>query len=164
MNTSSLILLGLAVILLVYALIRGENLAVEGLKQAGLTLWDNLVILLAGFLVAGLLQVLIPKELISTWLGDQAGAKAVIIGCLAGGIIPGSPYAVFPIVGSFYHSGAGLGAIVGYLTAWALWFVSRLPVEIALVNPKVSLIRYAITFIVPPAAGFIAHGLSKWIK
>ena len=164
MNTTTLILVGLAIILLIYAIIRGENLAIKGLQLAGSTLWNNLALLLAGFVIAGLMQVLLPKELISEWLGNKAGAKAVIIGCIAGGLIPGSPYAAFPIVASLYTAGAGLGAIVGYITAWSLWSVSRFPVEIALIDPKIAAIRYGITFIVPPIAGFIAHGLEKLVR
>ena len=161
MNTSALILAGLAAGLLIYALIRGENLAITGIKLAGATVWNNLIIIIAGFLIAGLMQVLLPKELIGTWLGDAAGVKAILIGCVTGGLIPGSPYAVFPIVAGFYKAGAGLGAMVGFVTAWSLWSVSRLPVEMALINPKVALIRYGITFIVPPVAGLLAHVLGK---
>ncbi len=163
MDLSTLILLLVAVVLMIYAFLRGENLMVEGLKQAGLTLWNNLLIVLAGFLLAGLIQVLIPKEIIQNWLGVEGGIKAVLIGCAAGGLIPGSPYAVFPIAAGFYRSGAGLGAMVGFITAWALWSVSRLPVEMALIDPKVALIRYGITFIVPPSAGLLAHALSKFL-
>ncbi len=161
MNTSAFILAGIAAGLLIYALLRGENLAIAGIKLAGATVWNNLIIIIAGFLIAGLMQVLLPKELISAWLGDAAGVKAVLIGCVTGGLIPGSPYAVFPIVAGFYKAGAGLGAMVGFVTAWSLWSVSRLPVEMALINPKVALIRYGITFIVPPVAGLLAHGLGK---
>jgi uncharacterized membrane protein YraQ (UPF0718 family) len=161
MNTSTLILAGIAVILLIYAVIRGDNLAIAGLKLAGTTLWNNLVILLAGFIIAGLMQVLLPQDLIAKWLGDTSGFKSILIGCVSGGLIPGSPYAVFPIVAGFYKAGAGLGAIVGFITAWSLWSVSRLPVEMALINPKVALIRYGITFIVPPVAGLLAHSLGK---
>jgi uncharacterized membrane protein YraQ (UPF0718 family) len=143
--------------------IKDKNLAISGIKSASATLWENLVILLVGFLLAGLIQVLIPKELIVNWLGNQAGFKAVLIGCVAGGLIPGSPYAVFPIAGGFYKAGAGLGAMVGFISAWALWSVTRFPVEIALINPKLAMIRYAITFIVPPAAGTLALVLNKYI-
>lgn len=163
MDSTTLILVAVGVALLIYALIRGDNLALEGLKQAGLTLWNNLAIVLAGFLIAGLIQVLIPKETIQNWLGIEGGVKAVLLGCVAGGLIPGSPYAVFPIAAGFYNAGAGLGSMVGFITAWALWSVSRLPVEIALIDPKVAFIRYGITFIVPPAAGLLAHFLSKWM-
>lgn len=163
MNTPAYILSGIAVILLIYALIRGENLALAGIKLAGATVWNNLILLILGFLIAGLMQVLLPKDLIAKWLGDAAGIKGVLIGCVTGGLIPGSPYVVFPIVGGFYQSGASLGAIVGYLTAWALWSVTRLPVEMALINPKVALLRYGITFIVPPLAGLLAHALGKFL-
>jgi len=150
MITYAIVYVGVALILLIIAFVRGENLALEGIKLAGLTLWNNLAILLAGFIIAGLMQVLLPKELIVKWLSNAAGVKAVLIGCLAGGIIPGSPYVVFPIVAGFYKAGAGLGAMVGFVTAWSLWSISRLPVEIALINPKIALIRYGITFLVPP--------------
>jgi len=110
-----------------------------------------------------LIQVLIPKGFIENWLGNQAGFKAVLIGCLAGGLIPGSPFAVFPIAGGFYKAGAGLGAMIGFISAWALWSITRLPVEIALINPKSALIRYAITFLVPPAVGALAQVLNKFM-
>jgi uncharacterized membrane protein YraQ (UPF0718 family) len=163
MNTPAFILAGIASGLLIYALIRGEGLALAGIKMAGITVWNNLFLMVMGFLIAGLMQVLLPKDLIATWLGDKAGVKAVFIGCLTGGIIPGSPYVVFPIVASLYKAGAGLGAMIGFVTAWSLWSLSRLPVEMALISPRAALIRYAITFIVPPAAGLLAHTLGKFL-
>ena len=163
MDTITLVMVGLAIVMLVVAFVRGKNVAVEGIKLAGASIWNNLALMLAGFLIAGLMQVLLPKELIATWLGNKVGFKAVLVGCVAGGLIPGSPYVVFPIVAGLYKAGAGLGAMVGFVTAWSLWSVSRLPVEIALIEPKVALIRYAITFIVPPAAGLLALWLGKLV-
>lgn len=163
MNITAFILAAIAAGMLIYALTRGNGLAIAGIKLAGTTVWNNIIILVAGFLIAGLMQVLLPQELIASWLGDAAGVKAILIGCVTGGLIPGSPYAVFPIVAGFYKAGAGLGAMVGFVTAWSLWSVSRLPVEMALINPKVALIRYGITFIVPPAAGLLAHALGKFL-
>jgi uncharacterized membrane protein YraQ (UPF0718 family) len=163
MDLTTQILVAMTVILLIYLLIRDSSLAIAGIKNAGTTLWNNLILLLVGFLLAGLIQVIIPKEMIANWLSNQAGLKAVMIGCVVGGLIPGSPYAAFPIAAGFYNAGAGLGAMVGYITAWSLWSVTRLPVEIAIIEPKLALIRYGITFIVPPLAGFAAHLLSKFV-
>jgi uncharacterized membrane protein YraQ (UPF0718 family) len=83
--------------------------------------------------------------------------------CVVGGLVPGSPYAVFPIVAGLYRAGAGLGAVVAFVSAWSLWSVSRLPVEMALIDSRVALIRYGITFLVPPAAGLIANALLRWL-
>ena len=82
---------------------------------------------------------------------------------MAPGLIPGSPYVMFPIVGGLYKAGAGVGAVVGFVSAWSLWSVSRFPMEIALIDPKVATLRYAITFMVPPLAGLLANGLARFI-
>jgi uncharacterized membrane protein YraQ (UPF0718 family) len=59
-------------------------------------------------------------------------------------------------VAGLYKAGASLGAVVGFVTAWSLWSVSRLTVEIALIDPRVALVRYATTFLMPPLAGMAA--------
>jgi len=161
MDTTTLILAAVAVILLAVAFWRGGNLPLDGLGAAWGTLWRNLPILLLSFIIAGLAQVLIPKDLITRWLGAGAGIKGVLIGCVAGGLVPGAPYAVFPLVAALYRAGAGLGAVVGFVSAWSLWSVSRLPVEMALIDPKPALVRYAITFLVPPLAGLLAEGAAR---
>ena len=75
--------------------------------------------------------------------------------------MPGSPYAVFPLVAALYQAGAGMGAVVGFVSAWSLWSVPRLPVEMALIGPRPALVRYAITFVVPPIAGLLAEFVGR---
>jgi uncharacterized membrane protein YraQ (UPF0718 family) len=161
MDTTTVVLAFVAVALLIVGFWRGRDLPLAGLRAAGASLWRNLALLLLGFLIAGLAQVLIPRDLITRWLGAQAGFKGVLIGCVVGGLVPGAPYAAFPLVASLYQAGAGLGAVVGFVSAWALWSVSRLPVEMALIDPKPALVRYAITFVVPPIAGLLAEGVGR---
>jgi uncharacterized membrane protein YraQ (UPF0718 family) len=156
MDKMTLLLGIITAILLLVAYSRGRELPIEGLTLAGRTLWRNVLLLLFGFAIAGLVQVLLPKEIIVRWLGSEAGITGILIACVAGGLVPGSPYAVFPLVAGMYKAGAGLGPVVGFVSAWALWSVSRLPIEIALIGTKPALVRYLITFIVPPLAGVLA--------
>jgi uncharacterized membrane protein YraQ (UPF0718 family) len=155
-------MVAITVLLLAIAFWHGRDLPLAGLFVAWQTIWRNLLILLLGFAMAGLVQVLVPKELISRWLGAQAGLKGMLIACVAGGLMPGSPYAVFPLVAALYRAGAGMGAIVGFITAWSLWSVSRLPLEVAVIGARPALLRYAITFIVPPLAGLLADVMSRF--
>jgi uncharacterized membrane protein YraQ (UPF0718 family) len=157
MNTTTLILAAVAMVLLAIAFAQGNDMPQAGLTAAGRTLWRNLPLLLLSFVIAGMAQVLIPRDLITQWLGAEAGFKGILVGCVVGGLVPGAPYAVFPIVAALYQAGAGLGAVVGFVSAWSLWSVSRLPVEMALIDPKPALTRYAITFVVPPIAGLLAE-------
>ena len=161
MNTTTWILAAVAAILLVIAFCQDRDLPLAGLLAAGRTLWRNLLLLLLGFVVAGLAQVLIPRELITRWLGTEAGVKGVLIGCVVGGLVPGAPYATFPLVAALYQGGASLGAVVGFVSAWSLWSVSRLPLEMALIDPRPALVRYVITFVVPPIAGLLAEAVAR---
>jgi uncharacterized membrane protein YraQ (UPF0718 family) len=160
-DTTTWVLAAVAIALLAIAFGRGRDLPSAGLLTAGRTLWRNLPILLLSFAIAGLAQVVIPQDLISRWLGTQAGFRGVLTGCVVGGLVPGSPYATFPLVAALYQAGASLGAVVGFVSAWALWSVSRLPVEMALIDPKPALVRYAITFIMPPIAGLVAEAVVR---
>jgi uncharacterized membrane protein YraQ (UPF0718 family) len=162
-DVTTLILGAAAAILLVLALRRGSDVALNGLLAAWGTLRRNLVLLILGFVLAGLVQVLIPRQLITRWLGEEAGVKGILIGCVVGGLIPGAPYATFPLVASLYQAGASIGAVVGFVSAWALWSVSRLPIEIALIDPRPALIRYGVTFLVPPLAGMLAEVVNRFV-
>jgi hypothetical protein len=47
--------------------------------------------------------------------------------------------------------------MVAFLTAWSLWAVSRLPMEVGILGWKFTAIRLATTFFFPPAAGLLAQ-------
>jgi len=83
MDTTTIVLGGVALFLVGIAFLRDRNLPFEGLLVAGQTLWRNLPILLLGFTIAGLVQVLIPRALISNLLGVDSGVKGVLLVCLA---------------------------------------------------------------------------------
>ena len=117
------------------------------------------VLLIAAFLTAGLLQSLVKKDLITHWLGREAGIKGILLACLGGGLIPGGPYAYYPIAGALLSSGAGLGVLVAFVSAKNLWSVSRLPYEFAILGGTITLRRYLITFLIPPLLGILVEWL-----
>nr|MBC7245688.1 permease [Chloroflexota bacterium] len=157
MDSATLVMAAIALVLLVLAYLRGSSVCVAGVKAGAQMLWNVLLLLLLSFLVAGLMQVLLPKEQIRRWLGTESGLRGILLGCLAGGIVPGPPYAVFPIVASLHRAGAGIGAVVGFVSAWSLWSASRFPTEFAILGPRVALIRFLSTLLFPPIAGWLAQ-------
>jgi hypothetical protein len=59
------------------------------------------------------------------------------------------------------RAGAGVGTLVAFLTAWSLWAVARLPMEIGLLGWRFTIARLACTFFFPPIAGWMAHLLFR---
>jgi len=149
----------IAVALLVLAYQKGGGEHILGLKMAGNLLLQVVPILIFAFIVAGMIQVLIPSEMLSRWIGAGSGFRGLLIGTVIGGLAPGGPYVNLPIVAALLRTGASIGTMVAFLTGWSLWAIARLPLEFGLLGWKFTLIRLACTFFFPPIAGFMANKL-----
>jgi uncharacterized membrane protein YraQ (UPF0718 family) len=155
----------LALILLIVGYLKGDNLQIAGLKIGMKMILEILPLLIFAFIVAGMVQVLIPAQLISKWVGQESGLRGIILGTLTGAIAPGGPYVSLPIAAALMKSGAGVGTMIAFITGGSLWAVSRLPMEIGILGWKFAAIRLLSTFFFPPIAGMIAQfffGGIKW--
>jgi len=149
----------IAVVLVVIGYQKGGGEHILGLKSAGNLLLQIIPLLILAFIVAGMVQVLVPTETISKWIGTESGLRGILIGTVAGGIAPGGPYISLPIAAALLRAGASIGTMVAFLTGWSLWAVTRLPLEVGIMGWKFALIRLACTFFFPPIAGLIANRL-----
>jgi uncharacterized membrane protein YraQ (UPF0718 family) len=146
----------LALALLCVGYFRGQGEHVAGAKTGLQLTAQVLPLLLFAFLAAGLVQTLLPKELISTWIGPGSGLRGILLGTAAGVFTPGGPFVSMPIAAGLLRTGAGVGTIVAFLTAWSLWAVARLPLELGILGWKFAAIRLACTLFFPPIAGLLA--------
>jgi uncharacterized membrane protein YraQ (UPF0718 family) len=147
----------IAIVLLVIVYQRGGGEHILGLKLAGNLLLQIIPILIFAFIIAGMIQVLVPTEMISRWVGAESGFRGILIGTAIGGFMPGGPYVSLPIAAGLLRAGAGIGTMVALITAWSLLAFARLPIEIGLIGWKFTLIRLACVFFFPPIAGLIAN-------
>ena len=149
----------IAIALLFIGYQKGGGEHILGLKSAGNLLLQIIPLLIFAFIVAGMVQVLVPTEAISKWIGTESGLRGILIGTVAGGIAPGGPFISLPIAAALLRAGASIGTMVAFLTGWSLWAVTRLPLEVGIMGWKFTLIRLACTFFFPPVAGWIANTL-----
>jgi len=120
-----------------------------------------LPMLIFAFIMAGMVQVLIPHEVMSKWLGAESGLRGIFIGTVAGGLTPGGPYTCLPIIAGLLRAGAGVGTMVAFITGWSLWAIVRLPMEAGILGWRFAGVRLACTFFFPPIAGLLARMLFK---
>lgn len=153
----TIIMGALAVILFLIGYMRGEGQHAKGFHAAWKMTVEILPLLIFAFIVAGMVQTLLPRDLLSKWVGEESGMRGIIIGTVAGGLTPGGPYVSLPLVGGLLRAGASVGTMVAYITGWSLWAMARLPMEIGILGWKFVLVRLATTFFFPPIAGFLAQ-------
>ena len=154
----------LAIVLFFIAYFRGEGEHLIGLKLAMNMVVQVLPLLICAFIVAGMVQILIPQEVISKWVGSESGIHGILLGTVAGGFSPGGPYISLPIVAGFLRAGASIGTMIAFLTGWSLWSISRLPMDIGILGWKFTAIRLSITGLFPIIAGILAQALFANVK
>ena len=147
----------IAVVLFVIAYQRGGGEHIQGLRATGNLLLQVLPLLIFAFIIAGILPLLIPAEMVSKWVGSESGIRGIFIGSAMGGIMPGGPFVSLPIAAGLLHAGANIGTMVAFMTGWSIWAITRLPLEVGLMGWKFTAIRLASTIIFPVLAGLIAN-------
>ena len=164
MFVPTLIMGALAIILLFIGYFKGEGQHIMGMKSAVNMTVEILPLLAFAFIIAGMVQVLLPQETIAKWVGAESGIRGIVIGSVAGGLCPGGPFVSLPIAAGLLRSGAGIGTMVAFLTGWSIWAVSRLPMEVGVLGWRFTLIRLVSTAFFPILAGIIALVFFKGYK
>lgn len=57
--------------------------------------------MIGGMLLAGLVQAILPPDLVAKWVGEESGLRGIFIGAVVGMLTPGGPMTSFPIVVAF---------------------------------------------------------------
>src|SRR5262249_57169695 len=114
------LLIGLTVAALVVAYARDRQLPLQGLSVTGRMLRSVGLELALGFVLAGLIDVLVPGPALVRWLGEERAGRGILIGWAAGLLIPGGPYVFFPIVANLFTKGAAAGPLIALITAKTL--------------------------------------------
>ncbi|MDW7739690.1 MAG: permease [Bacillota bacterium] len=155
MFTATLVLAILALVFFFLNLKSGKHL--EGLIQGAKQFLAVLPVLVAAFILAGMLEALIPEAFVRQWLASEAGVRGVILGTIGGMILAMGPYASFPIISSIQGAGAGLGTTVALVTGWMLLGLSRFPFEMGVLGLRFTLTRMAISIPLCLLVGILAH-------
>ena len=157
----TLILAGIAIFLSFYAYKKGAH--IQGLTNTFQMTKQVLPILFFSFIIAGMIKEVVSTEALIRWIGPESGVKGIFLGACAGAVTPGGPFVSLPIVAGFFHSGAGIGTMVSFITSWSIWAIMRLPLEIGMLGWEFTFVRLMSSAILPILAGLIAQFCFSWV-
>lgn len=160
MDLTLALLLGFTVSALAFAYLRDPSLPWRGVQAGGRlfgTVWLELAL---GFLLAGLIEVLVPSGAIARWLGGDRLHQGVLAGTAAGLAMPGGPYLFFPLAAKLLADGASPGALIAFLSAKTLVSpVRTLTYEAPLLGWPLTLARFVPAVLMAPLLGYLGHWL-----
>lgn len=158
MDISLVILLALTVCIGLFAFVKDRSLPMQGLSAAGGLFGRVWMELLLGFIIAGLLEVLISPSEITVWLGTESSLRGIFVGWMAGLVIPGGPYLLFPIAAGLWKTGAAPGALIALITAKTLVSPIRmLTYEAPLLGWPLTIARCVPALFLPPIMGIVGQ-------
>ena len=165
MDASLWILLGITALALAVAFTKDSSLPLQGLQASGRLLKSVWIELALGFLLAGLIDALIPAAMVSRWLGSERLGQGILVGWAAGLAMPGGPYLFFPVAAKLFESGASPGALIAFLTAKTLVSpVRMLTYEAPLLGWPLTLARFIPGVLLPPLMGWLGQWLYLLLK
>jgi uncharacterized membrane protein YraQ (UPF0718 family) len=158
MDTSTLVMMAGAAIMLIAVLWKSPEAANKGLSATGALILEITPRMIAAFTLAGLFQAIVPEDVIVRWMGHGSGVRGLLIGMTLGSVTPGGPMTHFPVIASLFKMGVGIGPLVAYLTAWSLFGLQRIIMwEIPFLGPRVVALRVAVSFFFPFLAGWLCE-------
>lgn len=141
---------------------KGSGVALQGLQDGGVLFVQILPNLIFGFILAGMVGVLVPKEVVARLLGDQSGWMGLAMGTLLGAVTPGGPFTQFPLVAAMYKIGGAPGPLAAYLTSWSLLGVNRIIIfEYPMMGSQFTTIHLSACLFAPPLVGLAVGQVFK---
>ncbi len=100
-------------------------------------------IIIAVLIIIGLIQVWIPTQTLSKFLGKESGWKGLILASTIPLFIGGSAFVIFPLLKTILDKGASIAFVMAFITAWA-GKAPLLPLETEFLGWKFALLRFSL--------------------
>jgi uncharacterized membrane protein YraQ (UPF0718 family) len=114
--------------------------------------------ILCGFFIVAAVPLLMPRETLAKWIGQDSGARGLLVASVAGALVPGGPMMIFPLAVSFRAAGATSATIIAFITAWSLYGINRTVVwEMSFMPVDLVVLRVAICLPLPILVGLMAQ-------
>ena len=119
-----------------------------------------LTLIVAALFLASAIETLVPAETIRSLVGSSAGPAGVVLAGLLGGVLPGGPYAVYPIIGGVAETGAGTASVLAMLVGYGAIGLSRTSYGLVFFRPRIVVARVGIGVAVTVVVALLAAGVA----
>lgn len=159
----SLIFMAAMVVVLLFIAWRSpRKLLKPGFRASYELIMQNLPRVALALLAAGFLGQILPQDTISHLLGGESGMRGILIAWAIGGFTPGGPIITFPVIVALSKAGAGLPALVTFLTAWSVLGFQRIVMfEWPMMGRRFVINRLIAASCLPPISGILTLLLEK---
>ena len=78
-----------------------------------------------GLVGAGFMAELLPQDQVRALFGAGSGLIGVMLASVLGALVPGGPVVAFAVGAAALKAGAGVAALLGFVTGWSIFSMTR---------------------------------------
>ncbi|MBC7331206.1 MAG: hypothetical protein H5T91_02075 [Synergistetes bacterium] len=138
---------------------RSKALFKRALLRGAKNLIRNSVRIFSVFVVIGILQSFLSKELVGGFLMHFSGIKGILIGALIGALMMGPVISGYPICKYILENGGAVGLVSSFLFSWVMVGLVALPLEIKTLGGRFALVRNSFAIFSAIVLGLIMEAL-----
>ncbi len=122
---------------------------------------EMLLVIPPVFILLGLLDVWVPREIMVKYMGEGSGLKGIVLSIILGSAAAGPLYGAFPVAAVFMKKGVKFMNILIFIGAWSTTKIPMFLFEIASLGTKFAITRLLIDI---PGIILIAYIISKFVS
>ena len=137
------------------------NLGIKSFSIAAYSFKEMALVIPPVFVLLGLLDIWVPREMMMKYMGEGSGLKGIILSIIIGSAAAGPLYGAFPVAAVFMKKGVKFSNILIFIGAWSTTKIPMLLFEISALGSKFAITRLLIDI---PGIIIIAYLLSASVS
>lgn len=137
-----------------------RSIGLKAIGVAGYSFKEMTLVIPPVFILLGLLDVWVPREMMVKYMGEGSGIKGVILSIILGSTAAGPLYGAFPVAAVFMKKGVKFSNILIFIGAWSTTKIPMFLFEISALGAKFAVTRLLVDI---PGIILIAYILSQLI-
>lgn len=120
------------------------TVGLKALQVSAFSLKEMLLVIPPIFILLGLLDTWVPKEIMVKYMGQSSGWKGIVLAFLIGSAAAGPLYGAFPVAAVFMKKGVKFSNIMIFIGAWSTTKIPMLLFEMSALGTTFALTRLLI--------------------
>ncbi len=135
----------IASIIILVTYIFSKEMGLKAIDTVWMSFKEMIIILPPIFVLMGLLDEWVPKDVMSKYMGEGSGLKGVLISIFIGSAAAGPLYGAFPVAAVFMKKGVKLTNIFIFIGAWSTTKIPMFLFELSSMGSKFAITRLIIS-------------------
>lgn len=151
----------ITILITIIVIILNKNIGLKALEISAYSFKEMALVIPPIFLLLGLLDIWVPREIMIKYMGENSGLKGIILAIILGSAAAGPLYGAFPVAAVFMKKGVKFSNILIFIGAWSTTKIPMFLFELSSLGREFAITRLLVNI---PVIIFIAFILNSIIS